>query len=807
MSNPYSPPTSLAITTDIPTHRQRISACRLSSDTMSTLPEYMPTSDWSQGTTAMTPSTTTTTGTGAEIPSTSRLVVNQEVEPPLDLPPDYPDSAEEADEDTDDDGDATLDGNSYGHLRHLRQKQQREEYVPQFTAGAGPHHAFSRAAHRTNSPKKLRKNSSRREAKLVGATAALKSPLLPLPTQSPRTSPLPSPKSTDLLLDSLLERSVHALEMSNALLHSSMNTRSTSSTLCSAGTGSNSDSGLPPQSRAPKRVSVNHSAVGSDEQYEALQSRIKTWRNGESWAGDPDEIKRGVCRPPYGGDVDLAVDGTEVEVGQDPRSNRQRRELEREARRSENSTIESSLERSTFSSRRHPHERSASSPSNHPSIGEDNRGPAPQLRFEQHHRERLVAHPSRAVTQDVEATSDADTTASPSTLGSTSMSTLHRVTPERTDVTRKKGAYNMLSSLAFRSTGSASSMPSSPTLTSPKKELTHSLLNGKTREQHLPYKRRYSTSPTRSSPWAGILGRSQSEAHKQAVGRDRIINRLGPSRRTTLPIESLSSPSQSSTSSSEDDEVTILGGQKRKLGPSAKRTVLELRRILDEQPSRQREAKFNILRPPALLQKVGGSGTAAEAGTSNATASVSRLLTKNKHSSSTRPPSPPRQSALKGRSMPGTPISRPVTPPTSCAVEAAIHAAQATAKPSSDSLPESSAFRIPQALTSFAKSALLAKAKGERLKSALFSSPTWSPSGSGASTPRRISFAELPESYSSGRRKSKISRKSKNRRRKKRNLSDTDAVEDEGWLRWLVGGSVPTRHYRMGSDGMWGDEP
>ncbi|KAF9254288.1 hypothetical protein L218DRAFT_968287 [Marasmius fiardii PR-910] len=834
MSNPHYPYSSSGVPPNRRTHRKRISALRLSSDTTSTLPEYIPTGAWSHTTTT---TTTTTTGTGTSgiegLPSTSRFVVNQGEDPSLDLPPDYPDSAEEADEDTDVDGDTTLDGNYYSRHSEFRQQQQQHEYVPQFTVYAGSHlHGLSRTAPGTKSPKRFRRYPSHRITRSVGSTASGKLPSIPPPSQSSRTSPLPSPTS-DLFLDSLLERSVHALEMSNTLLQSSMNTRSSLSTLISAGAGSDSGSGLPPQSQVlgvAKRGSGSYNAVVSDEQYEALESRIKTWKNvRETWADDLDEIKRGVERLFGGGDVGASVDDTEVEVGRDSQSSRRRREHDRQARRSEDSIsssmpTESPLKQRSFSSYRHPDERPVSSTSvdvwstNGQSMGEDDRGPGPQLRLEQQQRERLVARPPRALTQYVEANSDVDTIVLPSTLGLRSTSSSHRVvTTERRDVTTKGNAYNMLSSLASRSTGpaaSTTSLPSSSSPTSPVRPRSRS--NGNLPELRLPYLRRKSSSPLRSGPWVGFLGRSRSETPKPAVGRDCMANGLGPPRLMTPPIESLSSPSQSSSSSSSEDEEPFVDGQKRKRGPSAKRTVLELRRILDEQPSplpSQPEAKFEIiLRPPALLQKVGGSGTTAEAGTSNATASVSRLLTKNKHSSSARPPSPPRQSALKGRSVPGTPTT-PATPPASFAVEAAVHAAQATAKPPSDSSPGSSAFRIPEVFTSFvAKSAFLAKGKGkaENPKGALLSPPTLSPSGSGASTPKRISFAELPESYSGGHGQRGSSRKSKSRHGRKRSLSDSDEVEDGGWFGWLIGGGVSaSRHDRMEDryDRPWSNGP
>ncbi|KAJ7283387.1 hypothetical protein C8J57DRAFT_1498452 [Mycena rebaudengoi] len=79
------------------------------------------------------------------------------------------------------------------------------------------------------------------------------------------------------------------------------------------------------------------------------------------------------------------------------------------------------------------------------------------------------------------------------------------------------------------------------------------------------------------------------------------------------------------------------------------------------------------------------------------------------------------------------------------------------------------------------------------------------PSGSGASTPnaKRISFAELPESYASTRPKNARSRKSKGKGKGK----ESKQGEPEGWLMWLVGGVADDRE-RLGvggrSSSAWG---
>ncbi|TFK70970.1 hypothetical protein BDN72DRAFT_765773, partial [Pluteus cervinus] len=88
-------------------------------------------------------------------------------------------------------------------------------------------------------------------------------------------------------------------------------------------------------------------------------------------------------------------------------------------------------------------------------------------------------------------------------------------------------------------------------------------------------------------------------------------------------------------------------------GCRAKLTVVSLRKILDEQPpppSRSAGSSVNedgrkTMKAPAFMPR--SPAPLAESGTSTATASISRLFTKGVHSSSTRPPSPPRQSAMK----------------------------------------------------------------------------------------------------------------------------------------------------------------
>ncbi|EGN92029.1 hypothetical protein SERLA73DRAFT_191668 [Serpula lacrymans var. lacrymans S7.3] len=128
-------------------------------------------------------------------------------------------------------------------------------------------------------------------------------------------------------------------------------------------------------------------------------------------------------------------------------------------------------------------------------------------------------------------------------------------------------------------------------------------------------------------------------------------------RQMTPPIEELSASSSDSTSSSGH--------------PTGYRTVQSLRKILDEQPSSlslpnsaSSKGKPKHLRAPSFFPR--SPPPAPSSGTSTATASVSRLFTKSRHSSSTRPPSPPAHSSLKVRSV----------PPHSCAITHGIESSR-----------------------------------------------------------------------------------------------------------------------------------
>lgn len=176
--------------------------------------------------------------------------------------------------------------------------------------------------------------------------------------------------------------------------------------------------------------------------------------------------------------------------------------------------------------------------------------------------------------------------------------------------------------------------------------------------------------------------------------------------------------------------------------------------------------------PPRLL----ASPTLPDASTSHATASVTRLLTKNKHSSSTRPPSPPRQSSLRSPSR----LSPTLSPGPS---------------------PSPSLLNFPNIFGG---------------------GPGGSNNGSGRSTPNRVSFAALPESYANSKPGGPDGQFNRERRRKRsksggrtslsahsgsRSLED-DSDDGKGWGWWsnwsLTAANAPLR---FDQDARWGMRP
>ncbi|KAG1783023.1 hypothetical protein EV702DRAFT_1059671 [Suillus placidus] len=524
--------------------------------------------------------------------------------------------------------------------------------------------------------------------------------------------------STDPFLDALLERSVHALEMSNALMQSSISTQSSLSALLSSEVG-------PDRSLEVRAMNLS------------TRIRLNSGVHG-TWMAHLEEISKGVD-----GLFDEEVrDITPVKPDE--------------------AAISQSLPTSNIRDLRHRRR---------PSLLELNGScsSASQLQFSLPKRDLLVAPAPRALTQYVESTADPGMIMLPSTLGlRASASSYSADWQDHTFVTQRElqssqslpvlsgqpqdvptPAYNLLSNIVRRS----ESTTPPPTDTS----------------SHRAFIPRRGSTSTCSTERGSKSSMSPCSVRRKQLSPDRNCNRKPESasrsrsttpRRPVTPLPRVMTPpiEELSTASSDSSDH-----------PTGYRTVQSLRKILDEQssstsvnssprkdPKQSRSPNFMPVTP----------APAPVAGTSTATASISRLFTKGRHSSSTRPPSPPTHSSLKVHSVPPTPRS----------------------SPSIGSLSDMF---------------------GNGVAKVLGSDPP-----SGVSTPKRISFAELPESYASSRPgHSKISEKRKNRSRKRKG-KDEEGGETLGWFeRLFTAGPESTSSARI-DDRMeermsrgWGSRP
>ncbi|KAH7887508.1 hypothetical protein F5I97DRAFT_838358 [Phlebopus sp. FC_14] len=541
----------------------------------------------------------------------------------------------------------------------------------------------------------------------------LVSPTQRSPSRIRRRKRAPAP-ATDPVLDMLLERSVHALEMSNALLQSSMSTNSSLSALLSSESGP--DRSLEVRARnLSTRIRVNSGVH-------------------KTWMDNLEEISKGVDN--------LLDEG-------------------RPTNPPEESGVSRSLPTSTVPELRHRRR---------PSLLELNgsSSSSSQLQYSHPARGVLISPAPRALTQYVQSTADPEVIVLPSTLGIRNSESSHPADPREHSFTNMQesqlpsfipdcqsdnatSAHNLLSNLAMRECHTPP--PSSRLFSSRARRGSSS-----TTSTERGTKKKSSLSPSsirtiRSSPDRSQLGREPS------ISRSRSATpkpRPSAPRRMTPPIEELSVSSSESTSSSDH--------------PTGYRTVQSLRKILDEHPSSLSVNTFprhspKYPRTPTFLPVSPPPG--AVTGTSTATASISRLFTKNRHSMSTRPPSPPVHSSLK-RSVPPTPVPSPSTA-------------------SLPDLPDNGAARN-----------------------------LGSGTASGTSTPKRISFAELPESYATSRQGSARikERKGKRKSRKGKNLNSEDELR--GWWQKFFtsglsngmpnGGSREERTEERMSRG-WGSRP
>ena len=608
-----------------------------------------------------------------------------------DQPPDYPDSAEEADEDTDSD----LNLVAVPYLVSQKLSPRRAKRVP--------------TSHK-------RRHSSQF-----------------------------SLQSADPHLDSLLERSVYALEMSNTLLQSSISTQTSLSSVLALD--------------SPSDFTLEACA-------HSLSSRIRNnWDVQESWADDLQEISKN-------------VEGLFRED-----TSHSRRNTSARARHPEDGAISSSLPSPSLPTMRKNLRRPSldlrqafadTASNNHATV-------LPHLHYSPRSRSHLIAPPPRALTQYVTSIQDSESILLPSTLGLRCSSSLHHASdwktlsehasssstnllstpslpPKLTDKPLEPStpAYTMLSSFVYRAPSSGSATPSSSFTSSFMPRRRDSSNGSASTERGHGYTRRsYSPASLKSSD------KLHQDRYETCVSAVQGCLLTEPSKRVISPIHRPMTPPVEESSSSSDTCI-------------AKRTIQSLRKILDDQATLQPNGQDNgvsgssnrsHLRAPPFLPRT--PAPIAEAGTSTATASISRLLTKGTHSSSTRPPSPPRQSAMKRSPPSSTPSSSVPPTPTSTRPNSNLNTPL--------SFPE-----------------VVVKVLGGS-----------STSSSGMSTPsKRISFAELPESYASTKPNGSSSTrfKDKHNRKKQKNGGrgrgkEHSSPERTGWWNgWLTTGGSDDAH-------------
>ncbi|PFH50155.1 hypothetical protein AMATHDRAFT_85976 [Amanita thiersii Skay4041] len=679
--------------------------------------------------------------------------------------------------------------------------------------------------------------------------------------------PLPSP-TEDPYLDSLLERSVHALEMSNTLLQSSISTQTGLSALLvdeGGGGGSGGANGEVGQVAVGIGVSSDGKGKGEDskerkeQEQEERESRKKEQEEGkkeeakeaEVWLQHLEDIKKDVER--------LFMDdngkGEEGSIGRG-RGRDGSGEGGEQDPGADHTAVSSSVPISSSMSARKAYKRRPSQLELQEARDRTVVGATSRLTYSPHRRSRLVAPPPRAVTQYCVA-ADSESVALPSTLGIRSSATstkgglmtqpaasasnlsLHSV-PLSPQVTDKlpvptTPAYNMLAAFVARAPSTSTSTTPSSSFTAPSflsslvptlrrgrsgssvsgegvmstiiapvpgPALSPSLLRGTSMGMN-------TSTSTNTAAAAGGVGPTSTSTTTMTTTKRRSTMMEGPRVRPDTTTSLLNSTSTVTTTSNSSSNLIInsraiqqppqnstantttpntLFHVHRPMTPPteessadvsssssdgclAKQTVLSLRKILDEQPQQQHqcvngfagEGKLHKppLKVPVFLPRT--PAPAPQASTSNATASISRLFTKAVHTSSTRPPSPPRQSAMKGRNNHSTTSSSSATPPEG---EASSSTGTTTTTIGTGTAPGNNISNKPNASVEVATahitllpellSAGVARAFGVRTGNMVVggllhadsstTTATNSASSSGRSTPKRISFAEPPES-------------------------------------------------------------
>jgi hypothetical protein len=441
--------------------------------------------------------------------------------------------------------------------------------------------------------------------------------LLPLALPSPRSRRVHSrgrrqsvspivPSPTDPYLDSLLARSVDALEMSNALLQSSIITHSSLSAV----------------------LAVDSPIVESSLEARArnLSSRIRG--NSDVHANWMD---------------DLAVISEHVAAVSQPDA--------LGLSMAHNDTVSKSLPLDPSPLRlRTPRPRNHSSADLRLTDTETTNLDGLHLRFSNWPRSRLVSPAPRAITQYVESNADPDTIQLPSTLGLRSFASTHLppgvsspppavplspTASHSTPAESSTAAYTLLSSVLARrpstsSTNSYVSIHSPPDCRAKAASTDTATTSSRASSTVVPSR----TRTPHSSPSCTRVG-------KRLLSPQPIPPFLAPPPRLlTPPTEDPSLSSLSSTSSNPSSDPH----------PNPVLSLQALRKILDDQPHpatmSRAQSEGRASRRPTFLPR--SPLPAPTLGTSTATASVSRLFTKPVHMHSGSSSREPRPSALKG---------------------------------------------------------------------------------------------------------------------------------------------------------------
>ncbi|KAF8345602.1 hypothetical protein F5887DRAFT_965858 [Amanita rubescens] len=749
------------------THRNRYSLTHLSTETTATLPEYAPTSG----------GVTWQHQPPVRVQQHKPAKMYPEFDGTLsDRPPDYPDSADEADEETDSvagDEEVVYADNSTislptapgaatpsprRHFRRYSSSTSSTSFHPHYDRHNPNLHHHHHHAHRPHPPYRRYKSS------------------VVLPSPSPVDDPY---------LDSLLARSVHALEMSNTLL------QSLSALL---------------HTPVPFR---EISGVGQ------LEERTKGLSRKIDWVDDLEKIRKDVERL-FGdgvneGEEDVQGDDDGESLSKWTRPLQRRKEDIIQRHEAAPGGVSSSLPASSSMPASRAYKRRPSQLDLQNSGDDQNTA---RLTYSPQYRSRLISPAPRAITQYVVASSaDPDVITLPSTLG-TRTSSHHSIalTPQLTDrlpepTTR---AYNMLASFVQRTPTSIASTPSSVTSTSVLASL-------------MPKMRRRSNSSN-----AAISGGEVAEGNNARRKRRSTIDddpRLQPpsadglrgrTPKSPLPVRPMTPPTEESTGSSSSSSESLI----------AKLTVMSLRKILDEQAARSETAPnasdIHVRQPfkaPAFFPV---TPAVPQASTSNATASISRLFTKAIHTSSTRPPSPPRHSAMKHASGSRSALSASARQPEASTSSAGAHNSntEIDAIGTTNGMLSVNAAKAQLGMLPELVSAGISRAFGVRPNS------VGSATSSGQSTPKRISFAELPEgTRPEGRSSSRFKEKQAQKKRRKllngrgrRNATvlsggdNEDVWDGEGgspptggwWSGWLGGGTAEAESALAGMGGSSG---